>query len=112
MSYVRWSSKVRSNCAACGDAGRVAMDPSDPSFEILSGSRLCPACSSCWYIYWDVGGYISVHHSCDSSDDVRLPFEDAANWKPPESCPMGDVALRAVADAVEDWKSSQEEPAT
>ena len=91
MSYVRWSSKVRTGCETCGDTDRV-------------GDHLCRACTSCWYIYWSVGDFIALHHACDGSSE-DLSFDDADAWTPPASCPMGDVALRAVREAVEDWRS-------
>lgn len=108
MSYVRWSTKVRDNCARCGDTGYVDLDESHPFHDLLQGRGLCRDCSSCWYVYWNVGGFISLHHACDDTT-TRLEFDDAADWRPPESCPMGDVALSAVADALADYEAEERE---
>ena len=92
MSYVRWSSVVRENCKECGDTG-------------YKGRSLCRECTSCWYIYEHVDGYLALHHAgCNGApnQDFRLDYEDAADWKPPEDCPMADVALDCIKEALED----------
>ena len=113
MSYVRWSSQVRDNCEKCGGSGYVPMKKDDPIDELELGSffrrvmrnrRLCSGCTSCWYIYAHVGGYISLNHACEGSEEVRLSYEDAPAWRPPPECPMGDVALECVQAAVADYE--------
>lgn len=99
VSYVRWSTKVRKGCATCGDTGYV------PDEEGPGGRSLCRSCTSCWYVFWDVGGYITAHHACKGGGDEEptIPFDSAMDRQPPADCPMGDVALEAVHQAHADW---------
>jgi len=99
MSYVRWSDKVRQGCTHCGGTGFVR-------HPTLDGGTHCDHCRSCWYIWDDTSGCLAIHHGRCVGPQVEvrllLPYEEAAGWRPPAECPMGDVALAAVAEALAD----------
>lgn len=101
MSYVRWSTVVRDDCKDCGDTGYVSSGERRPFHR-----KLCRACTSCWYIYEHVDGYLALHHAgCTGeapNQDWQLSYENAADWKPPEDCHMPDVALSCIKEALED----------
>ena len=127
MSYVRWSTKVVRDCPTCGDVGWVALLPDHPDFltwqpEVPEGvgpldpayPRMPHCCTSCWYIYDDVGGFLSVNHAgghvCsgpngETHEGASLyTVEEAREWEPPAWCRHRQVALDCVAE----WIAEQE----
>lgn len=125
MSYVRFSTKVVTPCPECGDRDWVALLPEHPTWltwrpNVPEGvkpwddgyPRMPACCTSCWYIYHDVGGWLQVYHAgphvCqgpngEEFDSVRfVDVEEARGWEPPEWCRHRDMALECVRDWIAD----------
>ena len=117
MSYVRWSTKVREGCKTCGDTACVPLTDEDRAelgprgAKLMAGGRLCPDCTSCWYVYGSVGDFIAVYHgrcsSADKQESWQLSYEEALTWEPPADCPMADVGREAVRAGAADMLSEE-----
>ena len=122
MSYVRWSSKVVADCPECGNEGWVALVPGFPDLltwrGVTEGGDREPfphCCTSCWYIFYDVGGWLQLYHAgshvCHGPNGMTLDSvrfydaEDAREWTPPEWCRHRAVALECVAEWIEEQES-------
>jgi hypothetical protein len=64
--------------------------------------RLCPTCSSCWYIYEHVDGHVAAWHRACTHDDGtfhEISFEDGVEWEADPRCRYAKEATEAVREA-------------